>query len=78
MHPFLMPKKGRYGLHDTEKIFCADLKSGKDIFDMRGINRAEGCLVIVRPDQYVADILPIEAKEAMTAFFDSFMLNQLD
>ena len=78
MHPFLMPKKGRYSLHDTEKIFCADLKSGKDIFDMRGINRAEGCLVIVRPDQYVADILPIEAKEAMTAFFDSFMLNQLD
>jgi phenol 2-monooxygenase (NADPH) len=78
MHPFLMPPKGRYGLLDTEKVFCTDLKSGEDIFDMRGINRAEGCLVIVRPDQYVADILPLDAKKEMAAFFDAIMLNQRD
>jgi hypothetical protein len=37
-----------------EKIFCADVLSGQDIFDMRGIDRKNGCIVIVRPDQYVA------------------------
>jgi Domain of unknown function (DUF2437) len=50
----LLPKKGRFGLIDYEKIFCADVLSGQDIFDMRGIDRKNGCIVIVRPDQYVA------------------------
>lgn len=48
-----------YGLCDYEKVFCADLKRGEDIFEMRGIDRAAGCVVIVRPDQYVGHILPL-------------------
>ena len=43
------------------KMFCPDLKSGNDIFDMRGIDRDRGCMVVVRPDQYVAHILPLDA-----------------
>ena len=50
----LLPRKGRFGLHDYEKMFCADIKSGHDVFAMRGIDRKLGCLVVVRPDQYVA------------------------
>jgi len=37
MPPLLLPQKGRYGLRDYEKIFCADGKSGQDIFALRGI-----------------------------------------
>ena len=32
MPTMLLPRKGRYGLHDYEKMFCADLKDGHDIF----------------------------------------------
>ena len=57
MPAFLMPRKGRYGLTDYEKMFCPDLKSGADIFDLRGVDRRHGCVVVVRPDQYVAHVL---------------------
>ena len=41
-----------YGI-DFETIarICADVKLGEDIFDMRGIDRSQGCIVVVRPDQ---------------------------
>jgi phenol 2-monooxygenase (NADPH) len=73
MPSFLIPRKGRYGLRDYEKTFCADLKSGDDIFDMRGIDRARGCMVVVRPDQYVAHVLPLDAHKELAAFFGGFM-----
>jgi phenol 2-monooxygenase (NADPH) len=76
MPPYLLPKKGRYGLCDYEKLFCADLKSGKDIFTMRGINREQGCMIVVRPDQYIAHVLPSDGFEQLAAFFDGFMTRQ--
>ncbi|MCW3837009.1 FAD-binding monooxygenase [Sphingomonas canadensis] len=71
---FLFPAKGRYGLTDYEKVYCPDLKNGQDVFDMRGIDRTHGCLVIVRPDQFVAEILPFDAHAALGAFFDRVLL----
>jgi len=65
----LRPHVGRYGLCDYEKVFCADPKGGEDIFGMRGIDRAAGCVVIVRPDQYVAHILPLAARTELAAYF---------
>ncbi|MEM5581501.1 FAD-binding monooxygenase [Roseibium sp. AS2] len=76
MPAFLLPAKGRYGLVDYEKIFCADQPEGADIFDLRGIDRANGCLVIVRPDQYVAELLPLTAHSDLAAFFDRVLLRQ--
>jgi phenol 2-monooxygenase (NADPH) len=73
MPSFLLPQKGRYGLRDYEKMFCADPGSGNDIFTMRGIDRESGCMVVVRPDQYVAHILPLDGYGALAAFFDGFM-----
>lgn len=70
----LLPHKGRYGLRDYEKVFCPDVKNGPDIFDLRGIDRAQGALVVVRPDQYVAHVLPLQAHQALAAFFAGFML----
>jgi phenol 2-monooxygenase (NADPH) len=72
----LLPRKGRLGLIDYEKVFCPDLKSGQDIFDQRGIDRERGCLVIVRPDQYVANVLPLDDHAALAAFFAVFMVSR--
>ena len=74
MPALLLPRKGRYGLRDYEKVFCPDLKNGPDIFDLRGIDRAQGALVVVRPDQYVAHVLPLDAHRALADFFAGFML----
>jgi phenol 2-monooxygenase len=73
MPALLRPLKGRFGLCDYEKVFCADLKSGDDIFDLRGIDRQQGCVVIIRPDQHVAHVLPMSAYDAISAFFAGFL-----
>jgi len=70
----LLPQKGRYGLRDYEKLYTADHKHGPDIFDLRGIDRVRGALVVVRPDQYVAHVLPLDAYAELSAFFAGFML----
>ncbi len=74
MPALLLPRKGRHGLPDYEKVFCPDLKSGQDIFALRGIDRPRGALVVVRPDQYIAHVLPLDAHAALAAFFAGFML----
>lgn len=74
MPSLLKPKKGRYGLQDYEKVFCTDHKGLGDIFNMRGIDRARGALVVVRPDQYVANVLPLDAHAALSAFFGAILL----
>ena len=74
MPDLLLPRKGRLGLRDYEKVFSPDLKNGPDIFDLRGVDRAQGALVVVRPDQYVAHVLPLDAHQALADFFAGFML----
>ena len=74
MPGLLFPQKGRYGLHDYEKAFCALDDAKTDIYAMRGIDRQHGCLVIVRPDQYIAHVLPISDTDALKEFFAGFML----
>ena len=66
----LLPRKGRLGLADYEKVFCPDPRSGRDIFDLRRIDRDRGCVVVVRPDQFVAHILPLDARDEIAAFFE--------
>jgi len=57
----LLPPTGRLQLIDYEKIFCPDPRPGRDIFDLRGIDRVRGALVVVRPDQHIAAVLPLDA-----------------
>lgn len=71
-HRFLLPAKGKFGLADHEKMFCPE--QGSDIFDMRGIDRDAGCLLIVRPDQYVAHVLPLGDHQGLAGFFARFLL----
>jgi len=74
MPKILLPRKGRFGLIDYEKMFCPDFKAGTDIFEMRGVDREQGCMVIVRPDQYVANVLRLHAFDELAAFFAAFMI----
>ena len=68
----LLPRKGRFGLIDYEKVFCPDARA--DIFELRGVNRETGCVVVVRPDQYVSHVLPLHAHEALVEFFPGVLV----
>jgi phenol 2-monooxygenase len=74
--PILLPRKGRFGLIDYEKAFSPDLKNRADIFDLRGIDRENGAIVVVRPDQYVANVLPLDGHDQLSAFFAAFLIDR--
>jgi phenol 2-monooxygenase len=74
MPALLKPKTGALGLMDFEKVFCTDHKGRGDIFEMRGIDRDQGCMIVVRPDQYIAHVLPLAAFDELAAFFEGFLL----
>ena len=74
MPSLLKPRTGKLGLQDHEKVFCVDHKGVGDIYAMRGIHREQGCMVVVRPDQYVAHVLPLDARQELTDFFAGILL----
>ncbi|MGN8025173.1 FAD-dependent monooxygenase [Microbacterium sp. 22242] len=63
------PKTGPLGLTDWEKVYAAGPSkwTETDIFADRGLSR-EGVVVVVRPDQYVAAILPLSGVDELGAF----------
>ena len=69
------PRSGKLALTDWEKVFAAGPNrwNDVDIFEARGLSR-DGVLVVVRPDQYVAAVLPLTATDELTAFFARWML----
>jgi len=69
------PRTGPLGLTDWEKVFAAAPSAwhDADIFDERGLSR-DGVVVVVRPDQYVAAVLPLTATDELTAFFAGALL----
>ncbi|GAB2826374.1 FAD-binding monooxygenase [Alpinimonas psychrophila] len=73
LHRVLRPQKGTLGLRDYEKAFAIDLHGG-DIYKARGIDPMVGALVIVRPDQYVAHVLPLDAVDELDAFLGGCLL----
>jgi phenol 2-monooxygenase (NADPH) len=64
------PSSGPLGLTDWEKVFAAapSAWTTTDIFEERGLSR-DGVVVVVRPDQYVAHVLPLTATDELAAFF---------
>lgn len=60
------PLNGKFKVPNWENVFNAI--PGKDIFDGRGISR-EGAVVIVRPDQYVGAVLPLDKPELVKEYF---------
>jgi phenol 2-monooxygenase len=71
--PVFLPRVGPFGLVDYEKVYARH--PDVDIFAERGVDRA-GAVVVVRPDQYVAHVLPLTATAELAAFFDGAMGRQ--
>ncbi|MCE4027894.1 FAD-dependent monooxygenase [Microbacterium sp. Au-Mic1] len=63
------PKTGPLGLTDWEKLYAAAPShwSKGDIFAERELSR-DGVVVVVRPDQYVAAILPLDGVDELASF----------
>ncbi|HEU4668007.1 MAG TPA: FAD-binding monooxygenase, partial [Arthrobacter sp.] len=60
------PQVGPFKLTDYEKVYATDPNA--DIFELRGLDRG-GVVVVVRPDQYVANVLPLTATAELAEFF---------
>jgi len=65
------PIKQPLGIEDVNQIFCAG--RGRDIFRDRDISR-DGAIVVVRPDQYIAGVFPLSAREELSDFFAQHLL----
>ena len=70
-----LPKSGPLGLTDWEKVYTAapNAWTDADIFVQRELSR-NGVIVVVRPDQYVAAVLPLEATAELGEFFQGVFL----
>ncbi len=87
IHPLLQPTKGKFELKDYEKVFAAEQTNGQllgtipgleatqDIYQLRGIDRSKGAVVIVRPDQYIGHVLPLDEFEAFDQYFETYLLD---
>jgi GNAT superfamily N-acetyltransferase len=73
MPAVLLPRKGKFDLIDYEKVFCPE-PGADDIFDLREVDRDNGCIVVVRPDQYVSHVLPLDQHEALAEFFAGVLI----
>jgi phenol 2-monooxygenase len=66
-----LPRTGPFGLIDYEKVYATD--PDDDIFELRGIDRG-GAVIVVRPDHYVANVLPLTATGELAEFFRGILL----
>lgn len=64
------PRYGKYDTMQYKHVFSALPED--DIFERREISR-DGAIVVVRPDQYVAQVLPLTATDQLSAFFDGVL-----
>lgn len=69
------PKTGPLGLTDWEKVYAAGPSkwTQTDIFEARDLSR-DGVVVVVRPDQYVAAILPLDDVDGLAEFLGGAFL----
>lgn len=67
-----LPRTGPFELIDYEKVF-AD-RPEESIFEARGIDPSAGAIVLVRPDQYVANVLPLDQPHLFTEFMLQSMI----
>ena len=67
------PAGGPFQLVNLNNVFAQG--RGSDFYGERGISD-EGCVVVVRPDHYVANVLPLTATAKLAEFFRGFLLDR--
>ncbi|WP_341975570.1 FAD-dependent monooxygenase [Microbacterium sp. LTA6] len=70
-----LPQTGPLGLTDWEKVYAAGptVWTSADIFAERELSR-DGVVVVVRPDQYVAAVLPLDGVGELAEFLGGALL----
>jgi len=69
------PKTGPLGLTDWEKVYASGPSkwTETDVFAARELSR-DGVVIVVRPDQYVAAILPLDGVAELEEFLEGAFL----
>jgi hypothetical protein len=57
------------------KFAIHSANQGDDIFDLRAVIRVTGCMVVVRPDQYVSHVLPLHGYDGLVDFFAGILID---
>lgn len=73
------PVTGKWGIKDLHKTYIDDehYNAGHGhAYEQYGIDREQGAVVVVRPDQYVAKILSLENAAGVERFFEGCLLEQ--
>ena len=74
-----LPPTGPYGLVDHEKVFAAgpDRTARARTSSRSAASLATGAVVVVRPDQYVAAVMPLAATDELRAFFEPVLSHRM-
>lgn len=78
LHPVFHPFDEKRGW-DYEKVFVDDASYQEghgEAYRNYGVDRERGCVVIVRPDQYVAWIGELEDVQGIDRYFSGFLIPQ--
>lgn len=77
VHEAFKPAGGPLGLVNLNNVFAQGTtwRQCADFYRERGIS-SSGCVIVVRPDQYVANILPLTATSELAEFFRGFLLDR--
>ncbi|SCZ88005.1 BZ3500_MvSof-1268-A1-R1_Chr2-1g04128 [Microbotryum saponariae] len=73
----LWPPKGAFGSRDYLKIFSDDeswFSGHGQIYERLGIDKQQGCVVVVRPDQTVSLVVGLDEVKRVGEFFAGFMI----
>ena len=67
------PQIGPLELNYWERVYAT--LPDEDIYDERQISR-DGAVVVVRPDHYVAAVLPLDATDELSSFFEGVLIKK--
>ena len=76
LHPYFSPVNGKWRMPDLHKTFVDDqsYNSGHGhCYQHFGIDTEKGAVLIVRPDDYVSKLTPIEDYDGIGNFFRGFI-----
>jgi len=65
--------------YDYDKVFVDEVSYGGvdgKAYENYGVSKERGCVVIVRPDQYVSDICHLEDEKEIEGFFGGILVPQ--
>ena len=75
LHPVFMPNRHDYRIRNLHKIYFDDESwnwGHGHLYKTLGIDSNQGCIIVVRPDQYVSAVLGFDDHEQLDTMFTDF------